>query len=120
MPLPMIQTQTGYENGRPVFELRPRSGTFKGEAIQRQYRYPFRKMLRLPARDPITLAAIPGKYFFFCEYYWKTAMVVDFVWDGAKWLPWYKFSKLAKSVADRSIPDAAREVWMGMFFRNRK
>lgn len=119
MQLPLVQTQVGYHDGKAVFQQLPRPGTFKGEVLQRQLRYPFRKLVRLPERHPIT--KIPtGKEIFFCEYYWKTNPdVVDYVWDGIKWNPWYEVIHKAKPSPVLAPPTVAQANWLSIFFRRK-
>jgi len=121
MEIPLVETMIGRDPDKGILLLakRPRPGSFVGEALQRQLRYPFRRMIKLPVRNPITKVPT-GEFFFFCEYYWKTVEgVADFVWNGTRWMPWFEFSGKAKPV-ERKEPSQSERNWLGMFFRQNK
>jgi len=118
MAIPLQQVFVRYDhNKQPIYEKRPIYGDFVGQALQAQVRYPFRHVIKLPARDPKTKRIIPGKFIFPCRYYWKVSVEVHWYWSrGGKWVPWYEMER-ERPKTERTAPTEAEAKWLKMFMR---
>lgn len=104
-PYPMrhiaVLDEEGKETGE--FQTKGRVGSFVGERITRQLRIPVRLVRPIPIKDDDG-NEIPelddhgsptgrGLKRFLCSYYWKEENVHDWVWNGEKWVEWFKWNE---------------------------